>query len=84
MSGAPFNWIAVTCRTRFIDGKGLEHEHLDLGDEEVGEDHHVWRAIDENLVGCLAVEVAHLRDAVRSPFGRRSEPAHRLADAAAT
>lgn len=42
----------------------LDDHDLDLGDEQVREDHHVWRALDEQVVGVGAVALPHRRDVI--------------------
>ena len=37
-----------------VDRERLDHEHLDLGDEQVREDHHVRRAVDQDLARLLS------------------------------
>ncbi|MNV88774.1 hypothetical protein D3C71_1830070 [compost metagenome] len=56
----------------------LDHEDLDLRDEEIRVDHDVRRAVDHDLAGLLhAVGGLHALRVLGQAVGRGVEPAHR-------
>ncbi len=59
-------------------GDRLDVEYLDLRNEQVREDHHVWSALDEDLLRGLTVLRTHRRHIVRYAILGRAEPLHRL------
>ena len=61
-----------------VDRERLDHEHLDFGNEQVREDHHMRRAVDHDFARFLvAIGGLHPRRVIRQPLFRGAKPAHR-------
>ena len=81
-SGAPAELDRRGVLHALVDRDGLDVEDLDLGDEQVREDHHVRRALDQDLLGGLTVPFAHRGDVFGHPLLGGAEPAHRFGELA--